>query len=175
MAEVLPDVCSESRGAEDGERRRQFAELGPPRGRSSRRSGLRERPRQGPLGPPGGDLDRRRGDLVRAARSRSKGDLDLLLSSRLGDLTLSLLSSSLLGENLRGLLGRGDLALDRQFMESRGLRSLRNGGVLDLRRSPEACQTLSVRTFHPKASFTIRTWMIAVTAWWWRSGPVSSG
>lgn len=68
FVEVLPDVCSESRGAEDGDRRLQFAEFGP-RGRSSRRSGLRERPRQGPLGPPGGDLDLRsgRGDLARRA------------------------------------------------------------------------------------------------------------
>jgi hypothetical protein len=87
-----------------------------------------------PLGPPGGDLDLRRGDRARGARSRSNGDLDRLRSSRLGVLALSLRSSK-----RRGLLGRGDLALDLQFIESRGgVLSLRYGGVLDLRRSPEA-------------------------------------
>lgn len=149
LAEVLPDVCSESRGAGDGDRRLQFAELGPGGARSPRRSESGERPRHDPLGPAGGDLDLRggRGDLARGARSRSYGDLDRLLSSRLGDLTLSLLSPSLRGEyRLGGLLARGgDLALERQFVASLGgLLSLRYTGVLDLRRSPIVHQTRSV-------------------------------
>lgn len=68
--EVLSDDLSESR-AREGERRLQFEELGPVSARSSRRSGLRERPRYEALGPAGGDL-RDRGDLARGTgRSRS--------------------------------------------------------------------------------------------------------
>jgi len=81
--DVLPDDRSESRATGEGDRRLQFAELGPVGIRSSRRTGLRERPRQDPLGPAGGDLDLRErpGDLPRGmVRSRSYGDLDLLLS-----------------------------------------------------------------------------------------------
>lgn len=147
FVDVLLDVCSESRGGGDGDRRLQLDELGPPWGRSSRRSRLRERPRHDPLVLPGGDLDLRMGDLARGGRSRSYGDRDLLLSSRLGDLIRSLLSSSLLGEYRLGLLGR-DLALDRQFIDSRGwLLSLRYGGVLDLRRSPRIIKDYQYASF----------------------------
>lgn len=64
--EVLPDDRSDSRGAEEGDRRLQLAELVPAGARSSRRSELRVRPRQDPLGPAAGDLDLRigRGDLA---------------------------------------------------------------------------------------------------------------
>jgi hypothetical protein len=69
--EVLPDVCSESRAGGEGDLRLQFEELGPVGARSSRRSGLRERPRYEPLVPAGGDL-LGGGDLARGAgRSRS--------------------------------------------------------------------------------------------------------
>lgn len=64
----------------EGERRRQLLELGPVGARSSRRAGLRERGRNEPLGPGGGDL-LEIGDLARGARSRSRtnGERDLLL------------------------------------------------------------------------------------------------
>lgn len=58
--EVFPDVLPE--GGE-GDRRLQFAELGPVGTRSSLRSMLRERCRKPPRGPAGGDL--RNGDLGR--------------------------------------------------------------------------------------------------------------
>lgn len=134
LPEFLPDDRSESRAAGEGDRRLQLAELGPVGARSSRRSidRLRERPRHDPLGPEGGDLDLREGNGDRArgaARWRSYGDRDLR-SLRLGDIGRVLLSSSLLGEYLRGgLLGRGDLGLGRQFVESLG------PGLLDLRLS----------------------------------------
>lgn len=102
MPELLPDDLSESRSIGDGdrrligdgdlrrmgdgERRLQVNELGPMGVRISLGSRLRERGRQEPLGPGGGDL-RGRGDLARmigdrfrrGVRLRSKGDLDRLL------------------------------------------------------------------------------------------------
>jgi hypothetical protein len=79
--------------------------------------------------------------LVLLLNSRLRDGLKLVtcLSSLLGDLILSLRSSSLLGEYLRGgLLARGgDLALERQLAESLGgVLSLLYGGVLDRRRPP---------------------------------------
>lgn len=79
--------------------------------------------------------------LVLLLNSRLCDALKLVtyLSSLLGDLILSLRSSSLLGEYLRGgLLARGgDLALERQLAESLGgVLSLLYGGVLDRRRPP---------------------------------------
>lgn len=79
LLDVLADDRSDSRGGGEGDRRLQLDEPGPLRTRSSRRSGLGERGRYGPLGPDGGDL-LRIGDLTRVVvRSRSYGDLDLLL------------------------------------------------------------------------------------------------
>lgn len=107
MPELLPDDLSESRSIGDGdrrligdgdlrrmgdgERRLQVNELNPMGVRISLGSRLRERGRQEPLGPGGGDLRggdlRGRGDLARmigdrfrrGVRLRSKGDLDRLL------------------------------------------------------------------------------------------------
>ena len=81
VPEVLSEDLPESRAGGEGERRRQFDELGPVGARLSRRSGLRERARYEALGPAGGDL-LERGDLARGAgRLRSYGDLDLLLQT----------------------------------------------------------------------------------------------
>ncbi len=78
--EVLADDLSDSRAECDGDRRLQLTEVVPLGTRSSRRSGLRDRGRHSALGPAGGDLRFGRGDLVLVvARSRSYGDLDLLL------------------------------------------------------------------------------------------------
>lgn len=132
--EVRPEDRSESRAGREGDRALQFDELGPVGARSLLRSRLLERGRE-PRAPAGGDL-LESGDLARAGRSRSYGDLDLLLG---GDLALR--SSSLRGEYRLGLLTRGgDRALDRQ-LSLNGERSRR--GVLDRRRgdrSRPGCQ-----------------------------------
>jgi len=82
LPEVLPEVLpdrSDSRTAGEGVLRLQFDEAGPDGARSSRLSGVLDRGRW-LLRAPGEDTLRGRGDLARMlGRSRSKGDLDLLL------------------------------------------------------------------------------------------------
>lgn len=140
LRDVLPDVFSddrpEPRAIGDGVRRLQLEVFRPGWIRSSRRSGLGER-RHAPLPPPGPSLRCGKGDLGRTgARSRLNGDLDRLGRSRRS----SSLLSSLRGENRRrGLLAlnAGDLGLPFQpplDPPLGGVRSLRKGGLLDLRR-----------------------------------------
>lgn len=71
----------EDRSADgDGDRGRlQVSDDGPLWIRSSRRGGLRDRGRQPPLGPVGGDLIGGGERVLGGARLRSYGDLDLRL------------------------------------------------------------------------------------------------
>lgn len=79
---MFPEVRPDESCVGEGDRRLHVAEVGPAGGRSSLRSGVRDRGRQDGREAAGGDLDLRgdKGDLAREVRSRSKGERDRLLN-----------------------------------------------------------------------------------------------